>query len=56
MYGGTGGKGTLALTGVGVTVGSHTLGLPAIVAVGLGMVIVGVASIRFFGRKRRYDA
>lgn len=56
MYGGTGGKGTLALTGVGLTIGHTEFGLPAIVAIGLGLVVLGVVAIRVFGRRRRYVA
>lgn len=56
MYGGTGGKGTLALTGVGLTVGHYSFGLPGIVAAGLALVVLGVVAIRVLGRKRRYVA
>lgn len=53
MYGGNS-KASLAATGVAVTVGHYTFGLPVIVGAGLGLVVVGVLSIRVFGRNKRY--
>jgi UPF0716 family protein affecting phage T7 exclusion len=54
MYGDGPSAGTLAATGVAVTIGGHAFGLGWLVLLALALVALGVVLLRIGGRKRRY--
>jgi hypothetical protein len=54
MYGEGTGTGALAVTGVGMTIGGVSFGLPALVVAAAVLVVAGILLIRLAGRNRRY--